>query len=98
MLCTIIFEYEQCKGLLAGHAFLIELNMEMRAAIQLQNLTRNVLLIRKNLQKNNVAAVKIQSVIRGYLVRKNLPKLKYELHTRKQTHAATKIQVKLYNI
>lgn len=79
--------------MIAGHALLFELNMKMRAATQLQNWTRNVMLIRKHLQKQNVAATKIQAVIKGYLIRKKLPQIKYELHMQKQVRAVTLIQV-----
>lgn len=79
--------------MLASHAFLIELNLEMRAAIQLKNWTKNVMLFRKHLQKKNMAALKIQAVFKGYLIRKKLPQLKYELYLQKQVYAATRIQV-----
>lgn len=88
-----MFKYTQCKKLIAGHAFLIELNVKMRAATRLQNWTRNVVLIRKHLQKQNIAATKIQAIIKGYLVRKKLPQIKYELHKQKQVRAVTLIQV-----
>jgi len=83
----------QCKRLIASHALLFELNVEMRAAVQLQNWTRNVMLNRERLQKLNVAASKIQAAIRGFLVRKRLPQLKHELHMCKQGRAAVLIQV-----
>lgn len=79
--------------MIASHAFLIELNLEMRAAVQLKNWTRSVMLIRKHLQKEKTAAIKLQASVRGFLVRKNLPKIKYELHLQKLMQAATKIQV-----
>lgn len=65
----------------------------MRAAVQLQNWTRNVMLIRKRLQKENSAAIKLQASIRGFLVRKKLPKIKHDLHVQKLMRAATMIQV-----
>lgn len=92
-LYTIRFKYTQCKRLLAGHAFLFELKMEMRAAVQLQIWTRNVMLNRKHLQKENVAASRIQAFVRGFLIRKKLPKIKEELHNQKLVRAATLIQV-----
>jgi len=67
--------------------------MEMRAAVQLQIWTRNVMLNRKHLQKEKVAATRIQAIIRGFLVRKKLPNIKEELRTRKLVQAATLIQV-----
>lgn len=67
--------------------------MKMRAAVQLQIWIRNVMLNRKHLQKENVAASKIQAIVRGFLVRKKLPKIKEELHIRKLVRAATLIQV-----
>ena len=92
-LYTIKFKYTQCKRLLAGHAFLFELKMEMQAAVQLQIWARNVMLNRKHLQKENDAASRIQAIVRGFLVRKKLPKIKEELHTQKLLRAATLIQV-----
>lgn len=88
-----VIYYTQCKRLLAGHAFIIELNMEMRAAVQLRYWTRNVMLTRKHLQKKNFAASRIQAAVRGFLVRKKLPQLKDELHKQKEIHAALLIQV-----
>jgi len=67
--------------------------MKMRAAVQLQIWIRNVMLNRKQLQKKNVAASKIQAIVRGFLVRKKLPKIKEELHIQKLGRAATLIQV-----
>lgn len=93
ILYTIRFKYKQCKRLLAGHAFLYELKMEMRAAVQLQIWTRNVMLNRKHLQKENMAASRIQAIVKGFLVRKKLPQIKEELHTQKLVRAATLIQV-----
>lgn len=83
---------------MARHAFLFELGVEMRAAVQLRNWTRNVLLIRENLQKENAAAIKIQAIVRGFLIRKRLPQIMYELKMQKQMHAATLIQVKFHII
>lgn len=79
--------------MLAGHALLFEINVEMRAAVKLQSWIRNMMLNRKLLQKQNVAALKIQAAVRGYLVRKKLPQIKYELHLLKLVRAATLIQV-----
>jgi hypothetical protein len=79
--------------LLAGHALLFEINVEMRAAVKLQSWTRNVMLNRKLLQKQNMAALKIQAAVRGYFVRKKLPLIKYELQIIKLVRAATLIQV-----
>jgi len=93
---TIIFERTQCKRLIARHALLFELNVEMRVAVQLQNWTRNVTLNRERLQKQNVAATKIQAAARGFLLRKRLPRLKYEIQTHKQVRAAVLIQVKVF--
>lgn len=90
---TIQFEHTQCKWLLAGHAFITELNMEMRAAVQLRNWTKNVMLTRKHLQKKNFAASKIQAAVRGFLIRKKLPQLKNKLYMQKRVHAASLIQV-----
>lgn len=89
--------------MLAGHALLFEIYMEMRAAVKLQNWAKNVMLNRKLLQKQNVAALKIQSAVRGFLVRKRLPQIKHELHMLKYVRAATLIQVivnlkKVYNL
>jgi len=67
--------------------------MKMRAAVQLQIWIKNVMLNRKHLQKENVAASKIQAIVRGFLVRKKLPKIKEELHIQKLVQAATLIQV-----
>lgn len=67
--------------------------MKMRAVVQLQIWIRNVMLNRKHLQKENVAASKIQAIVRGFLVRKKLPKIKEELHIQKLVRAATLIQV-----
>lgn len=67
--------------------------MELRAAVQLQHWIRNIMLIRKHLQKENVAATKIQAVIRGFLIRKKLPRIKHELYIQKLMRAATVIQV-----
>lgn len=92
-LSTIIFKHIQCKRLIASHAFLFELNVEMRAAVRLKNWTRNVMLNRERLQKQNVAASKIQAAIRGFLIRKRLPQLKFELYMYKQVRAAVLIQV-----
>lgn len=83
----------QCKRLVARHAFLFETNVEMRATVQLQHWIRNIMLIRKHLQKENFAATKIQAAIRGFLVRKKLPIIKHELYTQKLMRAATVIQV-----
>jgi len=83
----------QCKRLIASHAFLFELNVEMRAAVQLRNWIRHAMLNRERLQKQNIAASKIQAAIRGFLVRKRLPQLKYELRMYKQVRAAILIQV-----
>lgn len=79
--------------MLASHAFFIELNLEMRAAVELHNWTKNVLSFRKHLQKKNMAALKIQAIIKGYLTRKKLPQIKYELYLQKQMYAASRIQV-----
>lgn len=79
--------------MLVGHAFLFELKMEMRAAVQLQIWTKNVMLNRKHLQKENFAASRLQAIIRGFLVRKKLPKIKEELYNQKLVRAATLIQV-----
>lgn len=65
----------------------------MRAVVQLQNWTKNVMLFRENLQKKNIAALKIQAAFRGYSVRKRFPQIKYELYMQKQVYAATMIQV-----
>ncbi|KAF0764759.1 protein abnormal spindle-like isoform X1 [Aphis craccivora] len=90
---TLFFpNFVSCKRLLAGHVFLFELKMKMRAAVQLQIWIRNVMLNRKHLQKENVAASKIQAIVRGFLVRKKLPKIKEELHIQKLVRAATLIQ------
>jgi len=51
------------------------------------------MLNRKHLQKENVAASRIQAIVRGFLVRKKLPKIKEELHNQKLVRAATLIQV-----
>ncbi|KAE9525583.1 hypothetical protein AGLY_014110 [Aphis glycines] len=88
----LALETLECKRLLAGHVFLFELKMKMRAAVQLQIWIRNVMLNRKHLQKENVAALKIQAIVRGFLVRKKLPKIKEELHIQKLVRAATLIQ------
>lgn len=95
MLYILIFKYTQSKRLLVGHAFLFELGVEMRAAVQLRNWARNVVLIRKNFQRENVAASKIQAVVRGFLLRKRLPQIKYEFQMREQVYAATLIQVNI---
>lgn len=79
--------------MVARHAFLFELKVEMRAAIRLQNWIRNEILTRKHLQKKNAAATKIQAVTRGFLVRKKLPQIKHELTVAKLGRVATKIQV-----
>jgi len=51
------------------------------------------MLNRKHLQKKNVAASRIQAMVRGFMVRKRLPKIKEELHIQKLVRAATLIQV-----
>lgn len=83
----------QCKKWLAGHACLVKTEIEMRATVTLQKWTRNVL-IRKYLQRKNNAAIKIQAAVRGFLLRKNLPNLINQLQIKKQSRAATIIQVK----
>lgn len=93
---TMRFKHTQCKRLLVCKTLHFELNVEMRAAIQLRNWIKNVMLTRDHLQKENIAATRIQAAVRGFLLRKKLPQLKIELHTQKQMHAATLIQVNNY--